>query len=66
MHLHRSLKGLDDLAMETAAIGVSAIVAIVVFSYALNSRPVTALSNVPFVGALVTGLRAVVGQVARS
>jgi hypothetical protein len=66
MHLHRYLKGLDELAMETAAIGVSAIIAIVVFSYALNSRPVQSLASVPVVGPVVTGLRAVVGQVARS
>jgi hypothetical protein len=66
MHLSRHFKGLDDLAMETAFIGVSAVVAIVVFSYALNSRPVQAVSNVPFLGALLNGARAVVGQVARS
>jgi hypothetical protein len=66
MHLTRHLKGLDELAIETAFIGVSAIVAIVVFSYALNSRPVQALARVPFVGAGVTAAQAVVGQVARS
>jgi hypothetical protein len=66
MHLHRRLKGLDELLIETAFIGVSAIVAIVVFSYALNSRPVQQLAGVPLVGPLVTGAQAVVGQVARS
>ena len=66
MHLSRHLKGLDELAIETAFIGVSAIVAIVVFSYALNSRPVQQLAAVPFVGTLVTGAQAVVGQVART
>jgi hypothetical protein len=66
MHLHPSLKGLDELAIETAFIGVSAIVAIVVFAYALNSRPVQQLSSVPFVGAGVRAAQAVVGQVARS
>ncbi len=66
MHLPRHFKGLDELAIETAFIGVSAIVAIVVFSYALNSRLVTQLSGVPVVGSLVDGARAVVGQVARS
>jgi hypothetical protein len=64
MHLLRHFKGLDDLAMETAFIGVSAIVAIVVFSYALNSQPVQQLARVPFVGPLVTGAQTAVGQVA--
>jgi hypothetical protein len=66
MHLTRHLKGLDELAVETAFIGVSAIVAIVVFAYALNSRPAQQLSTVPFVGAGVRAAQAVVGQIARS
>ena len=66
MHLSRRLKGLDELAIETAFIGVSAIVAIVVFSYALNSRPVQQLTSVPFVGPVVSAAQAVVGQVARA
>jgi hypothetical protein len=66
MKLLRHLKGLDELAVETAFIGVSAIVAIVVFAYALNSSPAQRLASVPFVGALVRGGQAVVGQVARS
>lgn len=60
------LKGFDELALWTAYIGVSAIVAIIVFSYALNSRLVQSLSGVPVVGTAVTGLQAAVGQVARS
>jgi hypothetical protein len=66
MHLHRHLRGLDELAIETAFIGVSAIVAIVVFAYALNSRPAQMLSQVPIAGAGVRAAQAVVGQVARS
>ncbi|MGD0020479.1 MAG: hypothetical protein ABSD62_14650 [Candidatus Limnocylindrales bacterium] len=66
MHLPHAFKGLDDTAMETAYIGVSAIVAIVVFAYILNSPLAQRLASVPFVGRLVTGGQAVVGQVARS
>ena len=66
MKLLRRLKGLDELAIETAFIGVSAIVAIVVFAYALNSGPAQRLASVPFVGAGVRGAQTVVGQVARS
>jgi hypothetical protein len=66
MHLTRHLKGLDELAIETFFIGVSAVIAIVVFAYALNSRPAQTLSGVPYVGAGVRAAQAVVGQVARS
>jgi len=66
MKLLRHLKGLDELAIETAFIGVSAIVAIVIFAYALNSAPAQRLASVPFVGAGIRGGQAVVGQISRS
>lgn len=62
----RHLKGLDELAIETAFIGVSAIVAIVAFAYVLNSRPAQMLTSVPVIGPGVSAVRAVVGQVSRS
>lgn len=60
-HLFR---GLDELLIETAFIGVSALVAIVIFSYALNSQLAHAVDGVPVAGPAVGGLRALVGQVA--
>ena len=60
--MHKVLRGLDELVLETAYIGVSAIVAIVVFAYALNTAPAQQLARVPFVGRGVSGLRAVFGK----
>jgi hypothetical protein len=61
-----NVKGLDNLALGTAYIGVSAVVAIVILSYALNSRLIQGLTGVPVVGTGITALQAAFGQVARS
>ncbi len=60
--MHKALRGLDELAVRTAFLGVSAVVAITVFAYALNTAPVQQLARVPVVGRGVTGLRAVFGK----
>lgn len=57
-------RGLDEMLLETAFIGVSALVFIVAASYALNTTAAQAASGVPVVGTVVGGLRALVGQVA--
>ena len=62
--MRRLFEGLTDLGVETAYIGVSAILAIVVMAYALNTAPAQQLARVPFVGRGVTGLRAVFGKIA--
>lgn len=62
----RLLHGLDEMALETAFIGLSAIVFIVVLAHALSSTPVRRLDSVPLVGQGLEGIRALVGQVANS
>lgn len=62
--MRRWLHGLDELVVETLYIGVSAIVAIVILSYLLNSQPAHALDSVPLVGKGIAGVRSLVGQVA--
>ncbi|MDE2620633.1 MAG: hypothetical protein KGL54_10775 [Sphingomonadales bacterium] len=64
--MRRMLHGLDELAIETAFIGVSALVFIVVAAYALNSAAASRLEGVPLVGAAVGAARTLVGQVANS
>jgi hypothetical protein len=54
------------MALETAFIGLSAIVFIVVLAHALSSTPVRRLDSVPLVGQGLEGIRALVGQVANS
>jgi hypothetical protein len=62
--MRRLFRGLDEMLLETAFIGVSALVFIVVASYALNSSAAQAASGIPFVGPVVGGLHALVDQVA--
>lgn len=64
--MRRWLHGLDEMAIETAFIGVSALVFIVLASYALRSAPAQRLEAVPVVGAAVGAARTLVGQVANS
>ena len=60
----RWLRGLDDMVFETAYLGVSALVAIVVFAYALGSPPARALEGVPLLGSGIRALRSLVAAVA--
>lgn len=62
--MRRWLHGLDELVVETLYIGVSALVAIVILSYLVNTGPAHALDGVPIVGRGVAGVRSLVGQVA--
>lgn len=62
----RLLHGLDEMAIETAFIGVSALVFIVVAAYALNSAAASRLAGVPVLGAAVGAARTLVGQVANT
>ncbi len=64
--MRRWLHGLDEMAIETAFIGVSALVFIVVASYALRTSAAQRLEAVPVVGAAVGAARTLVGQVANS
>jgi hypothetical protein len=63
--LRKLLRGLDEMALETAFVGVSALVFIVVASWALNSGAAQRLDGVPVVGPVLGGFRALVGQVSR-
>lgn len=62
--MRRLVGNLDEMALETAFIGVSALVFIVVATTALNSAPARRLEDVPLLGRAVTGARALVGSVA--
>ncbi len=62
--MRRWLHGLDEMAIETAFIGVSALVFIVIASYALRTSAAERLEGVPVAGAAVAAARALVGQVA--
>lgn len=64
--MRRWLHGMDEMALETAFIGVSALVFIVVAAYALNTSAARRLEGVPIVGAALNGARTLVGQVANS
>jgi hypothetical protein len=64
--VRRYLHGLDEMAIETAFIGVSALVFIVVVAYALQTSAARSLEGVPVLGAAIGGARALVGQVANS
>lgn len=57
-------RGLDEMALESAFIGVSALVFIVLLAYAVNSSAANRLEGVPLVGQLVVGVRSLVGVVA--
>lgn len=62
--MRRILGGLDELAIETAFIGVSALVFIVVAAWALRTPAAQRLDSVPVLGAVVGAARTLVGQVA--
>lgn len=62
--MRRLVRGLDEMALESAFIGVSALVFIVLLAYAVNSSAADRLEGVPLVGQLVGGVRALVGVVA--
>lgn len=62
--MRRLVRGLDEMALESAFIGVSALVFIVLLAYAVNSSAANRLEGVPLVGQLVGGVRALVGVVA--
>ena len=64
--MRRWLHGLDEMAIETAFIGLSALVFIVVAAYALNTSAAQRLEGVPLVGTAVGAARTLVGQVANS
>jgi hypothetical protein len=57
------LRGLDEMALETAFIGLSSLVFIVVLATAVNTEVARRLDSVPLVGRVVEGVRALVGQV---
>lgn len=57
------LRGLDEMALETAFISVSALVGIVILAYAFNSSWAAALGRIPFVGAVIRGGQALTGQI---
>lgn len=61
--MRRWFRGIDDLAIETAYVGVSALIALVVMSWAINSATARRLDSVPFVGKVTSGFRALVAQV---
>lgn len=62
--MRRLIRGLDEMALESAFIGVSALVFIVLLAYAVNTSAANRLEGVPLVGQLVGGVRALVGVVA--
>ena len=66
MHLHKLFRGIDEMALETVYIAVSAAVGLVVIVYLLNMKPVTALDGVPGVGWGLRSLRALFGSVVHS
>jgi hypothetical protein len=62
----RFLRGLDEMVLETAYIGFSALVFIVVLSYALNSGPARALEGAPLIGGVIRAVRALNASVANT
>lgn len=64
--MRRYLGNLDEMALETAFIGLSALVFIVVAAYALDSDASRRLEAVPGIGRAVTAARALVGSVANA
>ena len=64
--MRRWLHGMDEMALETAFIGVSALVFIVVAATALNSSAARSLEGAPVIGTVLRGARSLVGQVANS
>lgn len=63
--MRRLLRGLDEMALESAFIGVSSLVFIVVASWALNSSASHQLDRIPVLGQVVGGARVLVGQVSK-
>lgn len=59
----RHLRGLDEMVLETAFVGLSSLVFLVVLAFALNSEGARRLESLPIAGQIVGGLRALVGQV---
>lgn len=61
--MRRLFRGLDEMVIETAFVGLSALVFLVVLSWGLNSGAAHRLDQVPLVGSGIAGFRALVGQV---
>ncbi len=62
--MRRLFHGLDEMVLESAFIGVSALVFIVLLAYAVNTSAANRLEGVPLVGPVVGGVRTLVGVVA--
>ena len=61
--IRRTLRGLDEMALEVAFIAVAAIIGIVALYYALNSGAAARVAGVPVLGTAVGGARQLVGLV---
>jgi lipid-A-disaccharide synthase-like uncharacterized protein len=59
--LRRTVRGLDEMALEVAFIAVAAMLGAVALFYAVNSGPAYRLDPVPVLGTAVGGFRTLVG-----
>lgn len=60
----RFLRGLDELLLEVVAVGLSAVIFIVLASRGLNSATAHRADNVPIVGTIIAGSRAAINTIA--
>lgn len=59
----RIFRGLDEIAVEVVAVGVSALIFFVLASRALNSTTAHRLDTVPLAGPIVAGSRAAINTI---
>lgn len=64
--MKRFFRGLDELAVEVFAVGISAAVFFILSARALNSTAAHRLDTVPVVGPVVAGSRAAIDSIVSS